>query len=194
MEVTKAALLEGLSELFDIANVRKEHIDIIGGDTPSRKFALHCPGAEAGVLRARALARAQRGGTGAWRKFHAMGVDGYEASISIGPDRNAKQKRREWLRSCQEALPMTNQSWLGTRKHAQNTHWTKKQSIKPSTTCLRKWTQHHGLAPDAKWRPWDLGPGDQEIQIFSWSAAAFICRKPSKRRAHVAGLAALMKH
>eukprot|EP00959_Pyramimonas_sp_CCMP1952_P396667 8311141-Pyramimonas_sp.AAC.1 len=87
--------MEGLSEWLDIANVRKEHIEIIGGDIPSRKFALHCPGAEAGVLRAQALTRAQRDGTGAWRKFHAKGVDGYETNIFIGPDRNAKQIRRE---------------------------------------------------------------------------------------------------
>eukprot|EP00959_Pyramimonas_sp_CCMP1952_P438615 9182708-Pyramimonas_sp.AAC.1 len=75
--------MEGLPDWFDLAHVRNDTVQIIGPDAPGKKFALHCPGAEAGVLRAQALTRALRDSTGQHRKFSAKGVDGYETHIYI---------------------------------------------------------------------------------------------------------------
>ncbi|CAK0848170.1 unnamed protein product, partial [Prorocentrum cordatum] len=118
-EVTKKDLLEGSAEWLDHAKVKREHIEIIGPSAPGKRFAVNCPGGEAGTTRAQALVRAQRDPTGKWRKFSATGVDGYGTNIYIGPDRNPKQMHRvvqtnKLQQLLQRALP--NAEWWSERQ------------------------------------------------------------------------------
>eukprot|EP00959_Pyramimonas_sp_CCMP1952_P462971 9484135-Pyramimonas_sp.AAC.1 len=99
-----------------------------------------------------------------------------------------------WWRSFLGLLRTIPQSSPGIRSPPPPTTSTKTPQRKHSATCSGRWTPPRGHVPNDRWRPWELEPGGQQVQIVTWNASALLCRDATRRRKKVSKLIAHMKH